>query len=140
MKNKDLDSNNNCVYSLKYHLIICVKYRKKVFEKEYIAEECKNIIKSLSKDYDVDILEIECGYDHIHILFKSKPTLDITKYINVIKGRSSRAVRSQFPELKDILWGDAFWSPSYYIATAGNISLDNLMKYVEEQRSKEELN
>ena len=59
--------------------------------------------------------------------------------MNYIKGYSSRVLRKEFPELKNMLWGDAFWSPSYYIATTGNVSLDTLMNYVENQRSKEEV-
>lgn len=138
-KPKGLDSNGNCVYSLMYHLIVCVKFRRRAFEKDYIAEECKNIIRRLSEASGVEVLEIECGSDHIHILFKTKPTTELTKYINLIKGRSSRELREKFPELRKILWGDAFWSPSYYIASAGNVSLDTLIKYVEDQRTKEGL-
>lgn len=138
-KIKELNSNNNAVFSLRYHLIVCVKYRKRAFEKEYIAERCKDIIRESSTKNGVNVLEIECGSDHIHLLIDTKPSTDLTSYINVIKGRSSRLLREEFPELKEILYGDAFWSPSYYLATTGNVSLDTLMKYVENQRSKEEL-
>jgi putative transposase len=69
----------------------------------------------------------------VHILFKSKPTLEITKYINSLKGASSRLLRQKYRDfLKDKLWGKAFWSPSYYLATSGSVSLTRLIKYVEE--------
>ena len=138
-KKLGLDSNCNAVFSLNYHIIICVKYRKKAFESEEISERCKDLIRESSKEMKVDILGIDCGSDHIHILCRTKPTLDIPKYMNYIKGYSSRVLRKEFPELKKILWGDAFWSPSYYIASAGNVSLDTLKKYVESQREKEEI-
>ena len=98
-----------------------------------------DIIKESSKDTGVDVLGIDCGFDHVHILCKAKPTFNIPKYMNQIKGYSSRVLRKEFPELKKVLLGDAFWSPSYYIATAGNVSLDTLMSYIENQRSKEEV-
>lgn len=138
-KMKELNSNNNAVFSLRYHLIVCVKYRKKAFMNENICERCKDIIRETSIKNGVNVLEIECGSDHIHLLIDTKPSTDLTGYINVIKGRSSRLLREEFPELKEILYGDAFWSPSYYLATVGNVSLDTLMKYVEDQRVKEEL-
>lgn len=138
-KDLGLDSNCNAVFSLNYHIIICVKYRKEAFRDERIGNRCVDIIKESSRDMGVDVLGIDYGFDHIHILCRAKPTFNIPKYMNQIKGYSSRVLRKEFPELKNILWGDAFWSPSYYIATAGNISLDTLMRYVENQRSKEEI-
>lgn len=131
-----LKSTGNAVYSLKYHLIINVKYRKKVFIDEGITNRCKNIIKQTMDENNVTLINIECGEDHIHILFETKPITNITKLINVIKGRSSRLLRKEFSEqLKDKLWGNAFWSPSYYLATTGNVSLDTLINYVNNQRN-----
>ena len=138
MKKIGLDSNCNSVFSLNYHIIVCVKYRKPVFKNEIIAEKCKEIIKESSKEHNIDILGIDCGYDYIHILCRATPSFYIPDYINIIKGRASRVLRRDFPELKEILWGEHFWSPSYYIATAGNVSLDTLKEYVENQRAKEE--
>jgi putative transposase len=113
-----------------------VKYRQKVFTDENIISDLKTIICNISNDFDVEIVEQECGDDHLHILFRSKPTLDMTKYINVLKGRSSRMIREKYSEfLKDKLWGDSFWSPSYFLATSGNVTIDILKNYVENQRT-----
>ena len=73
----DLDKSRNCVYSLQYHLITTVKYRKKVFTNDAIISELKVIFEKIASDFDVQILECECGDDHAHILFRSKPTLEI---------------------------------------------------------------
>jgi Transposase and inactivated derivatives len=122
------------VYSLIFHIILIVKYRKKVFENQDIIDFTKETLDKISHDFQVSVLEQECGCDHIHLLISAKPTIDITKYLNILKGHSSRAIRSQFKEfLKDKLWGDSFWSDSYFIATAGNVSIDDLKKYIENQ-------
>lgn len=132
---KQLNSNNNAVFSLKYHLIINVKYRKNVFDNLQLLDRCKEIISETIKENEVELLNIECGNDHVHILISTKPTTNLTKLMNVIKGRSSRILRKEFATyLQDKLWGKSFWSPSYYIATTGNVSLDTLIKYVESQR------
>lgn len=133
-----LDKNCNSVFSLFYHFITVVKYRKKVFIREDIITDLKSIIEKVAEDFDVEIVEQECGEDHIHILFRAKPTLDIPKFINLLKGRTSRELRKNYKEfLKDKLWGDSFWSPSYFLATTGNVTIDILKEYIENQRNEE---
>jgi len=109
-----------------------VKYRQKVFINDDLVSDTKSIILDIAKTFDVEIIEMECGDDHIHILFRCKPTLDITKFINMAKGHSSRDVRKKHKTfLSNKLWGDSFWSPSYFLATTGNVTIDILKAYVE---------
>lgn len=130
------DKTNNAVFSLCYHFITVVKYRQKVFENEVMISDLKSIVNNISDDFGVEVIEQECGDDHLHILFRAKPTLDITKFINILKGRSSRMLREKHSDfLKDKLWGDSFWSPSYFLATTGNVTIDILKNYVENQRT-----
>ena len=134
-----VDKTSNAVFSLCYHFISVVKYRQKVFVKDDIISFLKSITEDIAKTFEVEIIEQECGEDHLHILFRSKPTLDITKFINALKGSSSRKMREQYKDfLKDKLWGDSFWSPSYFLATTGNVTIDILKAYVESQRKLQE--
>jgi len=131
-----LNKSGNATFLLNYHLIIVVKYRQKIFTNEKIINALKEFIVKTGESFDVDIIEQECGDDHIHILFSAKPTLDITKFINILKGHSSRELRKTFKdEIKDKFWGDSFWSPSYFINTVGNVSIDTLSNYIENQRT-----
>jgi putative transposase len=133
------DKTNNAVFSLCYHFITVVKYRQKVFQDNIMISDLKTITDTIAIEFDVEIIEQECGDDHLHILFRSKPTLDMTKFINILKGRSSRMLREKYKDfLKDKLWGDSFWSPSYFLATTGNVTLDVLEKYVSDQRKLQE--
>jgi len=133
------DRTNNAVFSLCYHFISVVKYRQKVFTSDELVSDLKTIICTIASDFDVEIIEQACGDDHLHIIFRCKPTLDITKFINILKGRSSRMIRDTHKEfLKNKLWGDSFWSPSYFLATTGNVTLDVLKTYVENQRTLQE--
>ena len=125
------------VYLIILHLIVVVKYRQKVFTEENIINDLKLKLKEISNNFEVEIIEQECGIDHIHLLISIKPTLDITKYINALKCHSSRYIRKEYKDfLKDKLWGDNFWSPSYFLASSGNVSIDTLKKYIENQRNK----
>jgi len=132
MKN-NLDRGGHSVYSLHYHLVIVVKYRRKALHSEAIRERLKEIIVQLSKNLDIEILAQEPGEDHHHILFKATPKANLSNIVNVIKGTTSRYLRQEFPETKKILWGDSFWSNSYFVATSGQVSLDVLKEYVESQ-------
>ena len=128
-----LSSGAHSVYALQYHLVQCVKYRRKVLENPLLIDLLKQKVNDVSKTYDVEVLNIECDKDHFHLLFSCKPTTDLPKYLNTLKTISSREIRRNFPEIKEKLWGDTFWSPSYFLATTGQVTLDQLKKYVENQ-------
>ena len=134
---KELDKSCNAVYSLRYHLIICVKYQRKCFSNEKLRERFKELSTFVAETQGVEVIDQECGDDHVHLLISTKPSTNLTKYINFLKTYTSKNLRKEFTEeLSDQLWGDAFWSPSYYLATVGNVSLDTLYNYVENQRKK----
>jgi putative transposase len=71
------------------------------------------------------------------VLFKAAPKTNIVNVVNVIKGVTARRLRQEFPKTKEFLWGDSFWSDSYFIASTGQVSLDVLMSYVESQMKRE---
>jgi len=129
-----LNKKSHKAYKLMYHLILVTKYRKKVFTNDEIINKIKQKLTNISKDFDVQIVDQGTDQDHIHILFESTPMLNITKYINILKGHSSRYIRKEFKRfLQDKLWGDSFWSDSYYLVTTGNVSLSSLRRYIEQQ-------
>lgn len=133
----ELKRNSNAVYLLNYHLILITKYRKKVFTNDEIIERTKEIMRNIATDFDVVIINQECGEDHIHLMISTKPTTELTKLVNLLKGTSSRYLRKEYEnDLSDVLYGDSFWSDSYYIATSGNVSVDTIYKYIENQRKK----
>ena len=133
-----LDSSSHSVYSLNYHLIFCVKYRRKVLT-EKISNRLKEIVSEVSKEFQVKIIEQESDKDHIHILFKTKPTIIMTKYINSIKGVSSRKLFLEFPEIKLKLWKGHLWSRPYCLLTTGQTTLDVLRRYIESQGDEEKI-
>jgi REP element-mobilizing transposase RayT len=120
---------------LNYHLIFCVKYRRKVLV-EKISNRLKEIVSNVSKDFQVKIIDLGTDKDHIHILFKTKPTIIMTKYINSVKGVSSRKLFLEFPEIKLKLWKGHLWSRSYCLLTTEQTTLNVLKKYVESQGEK----
>lgn len=124
------------VYTLNYHLIICVKYRKEIFVNEEIIDHLKVQIRQIASSYGITITSQETDKDHIHILFSATPKTDLVKFINALKGATARKIRKDFPEVRWKLWKNVFWSPSYCLITTGQVTLGQLKKYVESQGEK----
>ena len=132
----DLDKGAHSVYSLYYHFIQVVKYRKMIFVNDAIVDFLKTKTREIAETFNVDILEIECDKDHFHMLFKSTPVINIPQFINAIKTITSGEIRREFPEVKKQLREGKFWSPSYFLATSGQVTLDVLKGYVDSQEVK----
>jgi len=131
----ELDSNAHSVFLLHYHLILVVKYRRKIFDKE-ISERAKEIFKYIAPKYKITLMEWEHDQDHVHILFKAHPRTEISKFLNAYKSASSRLLKKEFPNIKQKLWKDMFWSRSFCLLTAGGAPLSVLKKYIESQGVK----
>ena len=131
-----LDKGCHSVYSLQFHLVLVVKYRKKVLVGK-LAERLKEVVEEVAQHFGVEIIEQETDKDHIHILFSSRPTIMLSRFVNSLKSVTSRKLRREFPEfMKRELWGGKFWSPSYFIATTGQVKLEDVKRYVQSQGRK----
>ena len=131
----DLDTNNHSVFKLNYHLILVVKYRRKVIDNP-ISDRLSEIFKNIGSTYHVTIQEWNHDHDHIHVLFTAKPNTELSKFINAYKSASSRRMKNEFPQIRKKLWKEYFWSPSYCLLTVGGAPLDVLKKYIQTQGEK----
>ena len=98
-----------------------------------MINELKERTRNIADQFDIQIIDQECDKDHTHILFKAKPNSDLVRFINSLKGATSRVIQNKFPEVKQKLWNKMFWSKSYCLITTGQVTLDQLKKYVENQ-------
>ena len=130
-----LDSNNHSVFSLNYHLILVIKYRRKVLNDD-ISNRLKEIFEYISPNYNITLEEWEHDKDHIHVLFKAHPKSELSKFINAYKSASSRLIKKEFSNMKKFLWKEYFWSRSYCLITTGGDTIDVVKKYIENQGEK----
>ena len=131
----ELDGNAHSVFLLNYHLIMVVKYRKKVFD-DSISNRAKVMFEYISPKYNITLLEWNHYEDHVHILFKAHPKTEISKFINAYKSASSRLLKKEFPSIKEKLWNETFWSQSFCLLTTGGAPLEIVKKYIESQGEK----
>lgn len=130
----ELEFGAHSAYLLIFHLVWCVKYRRKVLTGE-IGDRLKQIVEKLLIDAECSPVAIETDIDHIHIVFRSKPTHQLSKVINSLKGVSARRLFQEFPQIKTRLWNGNLWSPSYFLVTVGGAPLEVIKRYVEEQQT-----
>jgi len=131
----ELDNNSHSVFLLYYHLVLVVKYRRKVFD-DIIAERAKEIFLYIAPNYKITLMEWKHDGDHVHILFKAHPKTEISRFINAYKSASSRLLKKEFPEIRKKLWKEYFWSQSFCLITAGGAPLAVLKQYIESQGEK----
>lgn len=127
-----LDTNQHSVFALNYHLILVVKYRRKVLD-DNISLRAKEIFDYISPRYNIKSIEWNHDKDHIHILFSGHPNSEISKFINAYKSASSRLLKKEFPQIKQFLWKDKFWSQSFCLISVGGAPLSVLKQYIESQ-------
>ena len=131
----DLDTGAHSVYSLHYHLILTTQYRRGVLTEER-TQFIRGVIEGFADKYGVTLTNLDGEDDHLHILFRTEPTTDLVKFINTVKGATARRIRNEYEDdLKTDLWGDSFWNDSYCLISTGQVSLDVLKEYVENQRA-----
>ena len=124
-------SNNNVVYSCKYHVVWCPKYRRTVLSNG-VDERLKEIIQQVVDQYLAEVIELEVMPDHVHLLIEVDPQFGIHRMVKLIKGRSSRLLRQEFPWLKSRL--PTLWTNSYFVSTVGGAPLAVIKQYIENQK------
>ena len=131
----DLDSNNHSVFLLYYHLILVVKYRRKVFSDE-MSDFAKDIFIRIAKVYNITLEEWKHDRDYVHIMFRAQPKTEMSKFINANKSASSRLIKKKFPDVRQKLWKEMFWSRSFCLLTTGGVPIEVIQNYIEKQGSK----
>ncbi|PHE25981.1 IS200/IS605 family transposase [Bacillus toyonensis] len=129
-----LDGNNHSVFSLYYHFVFVVKYRRDVFDD--MSGYAKDMFVRLFESYNMTLVEWNHDVDHVHILFQAHPNTEMTKFINAYKSASSRLIKRDFPKLRKKLWKEMFWSRSFCLPTTGGSPINAVKKYIENQGEK----
>lgn len=125
-------SSHNIVYSCKYHIVFCPKYRRKVLVNG-VDTRLKELVKSICEEIQVDVIEMEIMPDHVHLLMEVDPQFGVHKAVKQIKGYSSKVLRTEFPWLKSRL--PSLWTNSYFVSTVGGAPLSVIKQYIENQKN-----
>ena len=125
-------SNRHILYSCKYHVVFCPKYRREVWVNG-VDKRLKEIIDPVAKELSGEILELEGMPDPVHILFEVDPESGVHKFVKRVKGVSSRLLRQEFSRLKSRL--PALWTHAYFVSTVGGAPIAILKRHIEIQKN-----
>ena len=130
---KDLIKYRTCVANVNYHIVFCVKHRRKILDDE-VESFLKETILDIAKDKNFKIKAMEIGQsDHVHLFVSAHPKYSIGQIVKWIKGISGIKLFKKFPDLRHSLWRGQLWSNSYYVETIGSTSEENIKRYIENQ-------
>ena len=130
---KELKQYRTCVANVNYHIVFCVKYRRKILDGE-VESFLKETILDIAQDKNFTIKAMKISEsDHIDLFISAHPKLSIGQIVKWIKGISGIKLFKKFPDLTKKLWKGKLWSNSYYVETTGSTSEENIRKYIENQ-------
>lgn len=116
-----------------YHFVFCPRYRRKVFLIPGLETRFKELVQEVCEEHEMEILAMECHKDHVHLFLSALPQFSIPEIMQSIKGKTSRMLRMEFPELEKM---PSLWTRSYFVSTAGNVSSKTIEWYVNTQKTR----
>lgn len=133
--NDEYVHSRTCVYNVHYHIVWCVKYRRKVLTPE-IEATLQEVLKQIGMENGFSVDQCEVGEaDHVHCFVSAPPKLSITFIVKHLKGVSGLRLFHQYPKLREKLWRGELWNGSYFVETIGSTSEENVRRYIDRQKN-----
>lgn len=125
----DQRRSTHTVNSLQVHLVWITKYRYQVLHGD-VQLRCRDILRQVCNSLDIQILKGVVSKDHLHLHVSYPPNLSVSDIVKRLKGRSSRLLLQEFPEIKRRYWGNHFWGIGYGCWSTGHITEEMLASYL----------
>lgn len=132
----EIKKGRGYVYALQYHIVWCVKYRKKLLYGD-LERRLKEMLIEQSNVHGFQIVTMETDGDHVHMLIECSPQHFIPSIMKALKGNTARFLFKEFPSLKNELWGGHLWNPSYFVCTVSDRTEEQIKTYINNQQTKE---
>ena len=127
---------SHTIYDIKYHFVWVTKYRYRIIEKR-MGIRLRELIRQGCENIGITILKGNVGKDHIHLLLSCPTNIAPSKIVQYLKGRSSKLIQDEFPELKKKYWGQHLWASGYFCGTVGSVTEETIKEYIERQDKKD---
>jgi len=123
---------SHVIYECKYHICWLSKYRYPVLTGD-VGLRVRELIRQIAMTNEVEILTGVVASDHVHIYVSIPPSISVSKFVQFVKGATSRKLQMEFEGLRKRYWGQHVWARGYFVATAGNVSEEMIMEYIRKQ-------
>ena len=125
----DYSKTSHTVFYHRYHLVWITKYRKRVLSGE-LRQRIREEIAQVSDELGIKICNGVLSADHVHIFVEIPPHISVSEFVKIAKGRSSRKIQQEFPNIKKEYWGRHFWGRGFFSSTSGNVTDDIINAYI----------
>ncbi len=129
------DKGCHTVFHHRYHLVWITKYRFEVLRGS-IRERVREIIRQVCEEMGVTIINGVLSTDHVHMFVSIPPHHAVSNVMRKVKGRSSRKIQIEYPELRKRYWGKHFWARGYFCSTSGMVTDDIILQYIDKHAPK----
>ncbi len=113
------------------------KYRYRVLVGD-IGNRARDLIREICTEHDVEIIRGRVASNHVHMYVSVPPYMSISKIVQAMKGKTSRKIQIEFPELRKRYWGKHLWAVGYFVRTSGNVTDSMIKEYIDGHESKED--
>ena len=127
----------HAVFDIKYHFVWITKYRYKILRGR-VAERARDLLRQICQARGAVVVRGAVSPDHIHMLVSCEPDMAPAKLVQYLKGRSSRRLQDEFPDLRKRYWGQHLWARNYFCASVGAVDEETIKKYIENQKWDED--
>ena len=135
----DYRKGSHTVYDIKYHFVWITKYRYPVLTGA-VALRARELLRQGCEANNLRILKGSVGKDHKHMLLSCPKTIAPSEIAHKLKGRTSRILQEEFPELKKRYWGQHMWGRGYFCGTVGEVDQKTIENYIEHQGEEDDDN
>jgi len=125
--------SSHTIHDLRVHLIWLTKYRYNVLTRS-VGERTRDIIRQVCDSNDIEILRGVVSKDHLHLYVSYPPKLSVSDMVKWMKGRSSRKLQQEFPQLKQRYWGRHFWAIGYAAFSSGDVTDEMIQEYLKQHQ------
>jgi putative transposase len=132
----EITKGRGYVYSLRYHIVFCTKYRHKIITGSF-ETWLKEAFENIAESNGFKIVTMEVMPDHVHLLVDCTPQHYIPNIIKALKGNSARFAFKEFPGIKTKLWGGHLWNPSYFVCSISDVTEQVIINYINSQKEGE---
>ena len=125
----EYSKTSHTVFHHRFHIVWITKYRYRVLQGE-LRLRIRELIAQASEELGVRVVNGILSADHVHIFVEIPPHISVSEFVKLVKGRSSRKVQQEFPEIRKKYWGCHFWGRGFFSSTSGNITDDMINEYI----------
>ena len=127
--------SSHTVSKMNAHIVWVTKYRYQVLKGD-IQLRCRDLLIQICNSENVMILKGVVSKDHVHMHVEYPPSMSISELVKRLKGRTSRMLQQEFPDLGKRYWGRHFWAVGYGVWSTGNITEEMVQEYLEHNQDK----